>query len=240
MSKPLIGITVDVTLEPENARSGGKLSLNYNYAQAVADAGGVPVLIPPQADAGAFAAILDGLLIPGGNDIDASHWGEENHPTVEPIEEQRFEVERRLYDAADPDMPIFGICYGCQFLNVVRGGSLIQHLPDVVGHESDKGGTLQSYAIDGSSSLASIMGESAVGQSWHHQAVDRVGRGLRVVAKNDDGIVEALEAEDRPWLIGVQWHPERTAGDEATQRLFRSFVEAAAAFRERRLSRVAV
>ena len=234
MTKPIIGITVDALLDEKDTRSGGKLTLNWNYAQAVADAGGVPVLIPPQTDATAMALVLDGLLIPGGNDIDAKHWGEENHPTVETIAEERFDVERRLYEAADPEMPIFGICYGCQFINVVRGGSLIQHLPDVVGHESDRGGTMQDYRIDADSSLAEIMGEDVQGQSWHHQAVKDLGAGLKVVAKNEDGVVEAIEAEDRPWMIGVQWHPERTTEDEATQRLFRNFVGAAAEFKAKR------
>ena len=131
--KPVIGIVSDVFHDPENARTHGKLYLNYNYVQAVADAGGTPLLIPPQADPQDVLPLLDGLMIPGGKDIDASNWGEANHPEVETIAPERFELEQRLYKAADPNLPIFGICYGCQWLNVVRGGSLIQHIPDVEG-----------------------------------------------------------------------------------------------------------
>src|SRR5688572_2801528 len=101
--KPIIGITVDFKPEPENERTKGALTLNWNYAQAVADSGGVPLLIPPQADAGAVLKVIDGLMIPGGNDIDASHWGEENHPSVKPIEKERFAIEQRLMLHADKD-----------------------------------------------------------------------------------------------------------------------------------------
>ncbi|HVL39434.1 MAG TPA: gamma-glutamyl-gamma-aminobutyrate hydrolase family protein, partial [Fimbriimonadaceae bacterium] len=163
------------------------------------------------------------------------HWGEPNHPKVQPIRPERFGSERAIFDALSPEAPVLGICYGCQFVNVVRGGSLIQHLPDVVGHEADSGGGLQCYEIDARSKLAGVIGSSRVeGQSWHHQAVGRLGDHLRTVARNADGTIEAIEATDRPWLIGVQWHPERTSEDEATRRLFESFVAAAAEFRARR------
>lgn len=231
--KPIIAITVVSEHEPEDARSRGKLTLNWNYAEAVANAGGVPILIPPTADMDEVAKIVHGWLIPGGADIDAKHFGQENHPAVELGHPSRFEAEHRLYRAANPDMPIFGICYGCQFLNVVRGGTLIQHVPDVVGHEAHSGGTLQSYRIDPSSDLAAKSGATEiVGKSYHHQAVDRVADGLRVVAHAEDGTIEAVEASDRPWMIGVQWHPERTPDDAPTQRLFESFVAAARAYAE--------
>ncbi|HTQ08860.1 MAG TPA: gamma-glutamyl-gamma-aminobutyrate hydrolase family protein [Fimbriimonadaceae bacterium] len=225
--RPFIGITVDSIHEPGEPRTHGKLSLNWNYAQAIADAGGNPLLIPPMADMEAVAKIIDGWLIPGGNDIDAARFGEENHETVKTIDPARYEGEERLYQTLAEDVPVFGICYGCQFLNVARGGTLIQHLPDVVEHEAHAGGTLERYEID-ESRLQEAIGQASIeGKSYHHQAVKSLGANLRVVARAGDGIVEAVEATDRPWLIGVQWHPERTLEDPATRRLFESFVNAA-------------
>lgn len=226
--KPLIAITVDCKRDPEDPRTRGKLELNWNYVQAVSDAGGVPLLIPPTADMAEVAKIIHGWLIPGGDDIDARRFGQENHPEVKPMDPARFEGEAALMRAADKDLPVLGICYGCQFLNVSRGGNLIQHLPDAVGHTNHTGGTLQTYALDSASRLASAMKtERAEGKSYHHQAVGDLGADLRVVARSDDGTVEAVEATDRPWMIGVQWHPERTPEDEATQRLFKDFIAAA-------------
>jgi len=237
--KPLIGITVDVARDLENARSGGKLSLNWNYAQVLADSGGVPVLIPPQADPTSLAEALDGLLIPGGNDINAGNWGEANHPEAKTIAKERFEGEKKLFAAIDPRMPVLGICYGCQFINVIRGGSIIQHLPEETKHPHTDG-EKQKYQLEKGSKLSNIFGKQAQGQSWHHQAIKTVGRDLKVVAKSEDGVIEAVEAEDRPWLVGVQWHPERTFDDPATRKLFENFIAAAAAYKEHRTHAVGV
>lgn len=232
--RPLIGITVDAKPDSADARTGGRLQLNWNYAQAIADAGGVPILIPPQADAEALAGLLHGWLIPGGQDIDAKHWGEANHPASDLIEAERFAVEEKLYRSLGPSVPILGVCYGCQFLNVMRGGSLEQHLPDVSSSEDHVTGQLQSYEIADNSSLARIVGATTIsGKSYHHQAVGRLGDSFEVVARHADGTIEAIEASDRPWTIGVQWHPERTLDDPASRRLFSEFVMAAAAYASR-------
>jgi gamma-glutamyl-gamma-aminobutyrate hydrolase PuuD len=229
--KPIIGISVDCKYDPENVRNRGKLELNWNYAQAVSDAGGVPVLIPPTADMDVLAGIIHGWLIPGGADIDAARFGEENHPKVELQDPHRYEAEERMYRAIDPAMPVLGICYGCQFLNVARGGSLVQHVPDVVGHETHSGGTMQEYPIDADSKLGTIVGTvTMTGKSYHHQAIGRPAQGLRVVSCHEDGTVEAVEATDRPWMIGVQWHPERTPEDGPTRKLFEDFIRSAAAY----------
>lgn len=239
--KPIIGITVDSKQDPDDARSGGKLSLNWNYAQAVADAGGVPVLIPPTADMEAVAEIIDGWLIPGGNDIDAKNFGEENHPTVELIDPARFAGEQRLFEAVGREMPIFGICYGCQRVNVYRGGSLIQHLPDVEGREPHTGGVMQEYKISAESKVGGIVGDETIeGKSYHHQGIRDLGRGLQASALHGDGTIEAIEDPSHPWLVGLQWHPERTFDDPKTRRIFEDFVRAAAAYRQqRRLARTA-
>jgi putative glutamine amidotransferase len=233
--KPIIGITVESTFEPDDARSRGSLRLNYNYAEEVAKAGGVPILIPPTADAASVVELLDGWLIPGGADIDAKHWGEENHPSVELGDGTRFTIEERLFAAAPGDMPILGICYGCQFVNVALGGTLEQHVPDRTETNDHSGGTMQSYAIDAGSTLANIVGTEPIeGKSYHHQAVGRVGDGLRVVGHHDDGTVEAIESTTDRWIVGVQWHPERTPDSQATQKLMTEFIRQATIYKERR------
>ncbi len=231
--RPLIGITVDAEFDDSNDRSNGKLMLNWNYASRVAEACGNPILISPLTDLEWAAKSIDGWLIPGGADMDARHFGEENHPKAELMNPKRWEMEDRLFSLIDPELPTLGICYGCQFINVKRGGSLIQHLPDVVENDEHTGGTLQPYELVGASKLSTFAGTERVeGKSYHHQAVARVGSGLAVVAKHDDGTVEAIEDASKPFFVGVQWHPERTPEDAATQNLFRSFVEAAREYME--------
>lgn len=231
--KPLIGITVESEFDATDNRTRGLLRLNWNYAEEVAKAGGNPILLTPLTDLAAVAPYLDGWLIPGGADMDATHFGEANHPAVELMNPKRWEMENHLYELAEPAMPILGICFGCQFLNVKRGGSLIQHLPDIVEHNDHAEGEMQSYTLVGDSKLAAMTGQESVhGKSYHHQAVNRVGVGLSVVAKHEDGTVEALEDSNKPFFVGVQWHPERTPDDEATKRLFSAFIDAARTYAE--------
>jgi putative glutamine amidotransferase len=224
--KPIIGITVEARHLPEDERTRGSMTCNWNYGQAVAEAGGVPILIPPMTDMAEVAKLIDGWLIPGGYDIDATRFDEENHPAVELQDPSRYEAEASLLSELPRDIPVLGICYGCQFINVVRGGSLIQHLPDVVD-EVHTGGAMQQYAVE-SSKLSAALGCNRVdGKSYHHQSINRLGENLRITAKAGDGIVEAIEATDRPWMVAVQWHPERTLDDPATRNLFTTFIEEA-------------
>lgn len=228
--QPIIGITV-VPQKQADPRTGGTLKLNYNYAQAVAEAGGTPMLLPPQADPETVLATIHGLIIPGGDDIDPATYGEPVHPKASLEARERFDFEQKLIQGANNQMPILGICYGCQALNVVAGGTLIQHLPDLVGSDADQGGTLQSYELNPESKSAQALGTAAPrGESWHHQAVDKVGHGLVVTGRNGDGTIEALEATDRDWVVGVQWHPERTQGASDSQNLFRTLIEKAKAY----------
>lgn len=235
--KPLIAITVESRFDAEDTRSMGDMKLNWNYAAAIAAAGGNPIIITPQTDVQALAPLLDGWLIPGGLDIDARRFGQENHPEVELQDNSRFEIEAKLYHVADAEMPILGICYGCQFINVVRGGTLVQHLPDVLdGAGIHSGGTLDPVRLESDSKLAKVVGDTIVsGKSFHHQAVDALGHGLRVAARHADGTIEAVEGTDARWMFGVQWHPERTFDDLPTRRLFSSFIQAAEDFRASKL-----
>jgi putative glutamine amidotransferase len=226
--KPLIGITVDCDFDQTNDRSNGKLTLNWNYAARIAEAGGNPILITPLTDLADMANRLDGWLIPGGADMDARHFGEPNHPEAELMSPLRWEMENDLYAAVNEGMPILGICYGCQFINVKRGGSLVQHLPDFVEHNEHVGGTMQAVMLEPNSNVATLTKHQAIdGKSYHHQAVNRIGNGLQVVGKHSDGTIEAIEDPTHPFFIGVQWHPERTPDDEASQNLFRAFISAA-------------
>lgn len=235
MSRPLIGITVVPKRNEADARTGGSLSLNWNYADAVLRAGGNPILLPPQVVVEDLIPILDGVLVPGGKDIDPSLYGEAKHVSADLESKERFDLERRLFEILPPDVPFLGVCYGCQLLNVLRGGSLAQHLPDHLGHDRHTHGEMQEYSVAPESQLGALVGARASGESWHHQAVATVGDHLAVAATAPDGTIEALEATDRAWTIGVQWHPERTPDGETSSRLLAAFVEAAQEYRARRL-----
>lgn len=232
--KPIIGIECSTEPDPSNLRTKGTLSLNWNYADAVADAGGVPILIPPQADPAEIVRILDGWLIPGGDDIDPREYGKADHPEQQLLSPARYRLERAIYERAPETLPRFGICYGCQFLNVMRGGSLTQHLPDIVGHDHHHAGEPQTYRVEPGTRLAAIVGDDPIeGKSYHHQGIDRLGRGLRATSFHEDGTIEAIESE-LPFELAVQWHPERTLDDPTSRRLFEAFVEAAHQYAESR------
>lgn len=231
--KPVIGISTESKFEPDQPRSSGSVTLNWNYAEQVALAGGCPVLIPPTADPETVAFMIHGFLIPGGADIDANRWGEANHAQVELQDPRRYESEAAILGAAPPHLPVLGICYGCQMLNVFYGGTLEQHVPDRVGHERHSGGTLEAISVDSQSRLASILGTSQPqGQSWHHQAIRIVAPGWRAVGRAEDETIEAIEIDGDAWRFGVQWHPERTPERAETQQLFHSFIAAARLYAE--------
>jgi len=235
MSRPVIGITTSCGPDPKETKPNERFYVNRLYADRLVEAGADPILLttltPPEVARG----IVDGLLIPGGDDIDASHFGQENHPRVNLEDRGRFPYEKSLLDVLSSETPVFGICYGSQAMNVYRGGDLLQHIPDRVPDSKHSGGTVQTYAVEPESRLAGLLGAGeAQGESSHHQANDRAGDGLRVVARTPDGVVEAIEDTGDRWFVGVQWHPERTPENPATVRLFKSFVEQAALYRSAR------
>jgi len=207
-----------------------------DYIRAVRESGGIPIVLPNTDGSVAriddYLALLDGLLMPGGADIPPSEYGEEPHETVELLDDARFHFEKALISAwmKKTDKPLLGICLGSQWINVASGGSLVQDIPSEfnVNHRD----TDHLVTIEPDSRLGRIFGATELEvNSWHHQAVRKLGDGLRVVAKSPDGIIEATETTDPDrFLIGVQWHPEKLMPDNTTQaKLLEAFIEAAAA-----------
>ena len=200
------------------------------YVHAIADAGGIPVVLSPiPGTAERLAERIDGLVLTGGSDVDAGLFGAERHPKAQRPDVVRDQFEIGLLDVAlSRGLPVLAICRGIQVLNVRRGGTLHQHLPDVVGHD-EHGPVPGSYdthrvRIDPASQIGSIIGRTEqVVPGHHHQAVDRIGEGLSPSAWADDGTVEALEDPAHPFLLAVQWHPE--LGDDPA--LFDALVAAA-------------
>lgn len=231
--RPTIGITTyHAHADWRGWREEGAL-LPWAYVSSVRDQGGNPVLLPPGgsgADAEDVLSCLDGLLIAGGGDIDPARYGAQPHPATEASAPDRDEWELALAQAAArASVPLLGICRGMQVINVAAGGTLHQHVPDLVGHDQHGGppagfGAHQVRVTSGEL-LAAILpsGEFFDVPTHHHQAIDVPGDGLNPVAWADDGIIEAVEGADG-FLLGVQWHPEQ--GED--KRLFAALVRAAA------------
>lgn len=230
-SSPFIGIT-SVFLSSESDTIG-RAATHLSYVNAVLEAGGTPVVLPTVRSESAildYAASLDGLILVGGRDIPPHVYGESAHPTVDSLSTQRFWFESRLISVwLTRNKPLFGICLGCQFTNVMSGGTLIQDIPSEIGDavvHRQEGGAQHRITIDTESRLYSILGqESIVVNSYHHQAVDTVGKHLTVAARAPDGVIEALEFTSDRFGLFVQWHPERMDTEHRTK-LFGAFVQA--------------
>lgn len=232
--QPVIGLTTYL----EQAKSGvwdvQAAFLPKVYFDAVNKAGGIAVLIPPQAVNAEIANTildgLDGLIICGGKDVDPARYGQTPHPLTDEPRPDRDNLEDQLLTAAiERELPFLGICRGAQMLNVIRGGDLIQHLPEVVGDDRyQKGQGNFSHIpvnVKEDSLLANVLNnDSPVGAMYHHQAIGEVGEGLSIVATTEDGVIEALQLDDVPFGLAVQWHPEQTPEDIG---LFQGLVEAA-------------
>ncbi len=211
------------------------------YLEALGRAGAQGALLLPVPldtdEAKRVLARFDGLVLTGGDDLDPATYGQQPHPELLPVDADADAFELALIRAAiDHHVPTLAICRGVQVLNVALGGSLDQHITGregLINHGVPHvGGAMHDVRIEPGSKLATAMGTlSPACHSHHHQALDRIGEGLRPVAWAEDGIVEGLELDDG-WIVGVQWHPEDTAArDPDQQRLFDSFVEQTAAAR---------
>jgi putative glutamine amidotransferase len=236
--KPLIGVTTS-ELRPSSAgtlRRHGEpphpeMALGMTYLRAIEAAGGMPVVLPPLGDAEALLDRLDGICLSGGPDLDPEAYGAvERHVELGPTEPSLDAFELALARAADTrGMPIFGICRGAQALNVARGGTLHQHLP---GHRQTEPATATTHSVvvEDGSHLAALVGTRPLRvNSFHHQAVETLGRGLRAVARAADGTIEAIEAPGAGFVLGVQWHVEGLANQPRHRVLFEALVVAAGA-----------
>ena len=236
--KPVIGIGSDVLV---TTGERDRAFAYTTYTEALRKAGAIPVVIPPQPENSAqIVEELDGILLAGGEDCDPAAYGEDRHPTVEPMDARRQSNDLGLARAArERGIPTLGICLGLQVMNVASGGTLIQdinsHLKTDIEHVSDpEDRARHGVRIESNTKLATILGgcRDIDVNSSHHQAIRNVGRGLRVTAKAPDGIVEGLEDPAHPFYVGVQWHPEDMTGEEAASALFGAFVEAARKYAE--------
>jgi putative glutamine amidotransferase len=230
MTGPVIGITCYVETARFTVWETTTALLPYAYVEGVARAGGQPVILPPIGDPAGLVERLDALVVAGGGDLNPAAYGAAPHESTGHVRDFRDEAELALVRTAlDHDLPFLGICRGLQVLNVALGGTLIQHVPDVVGgtqHAPGPGVYGRSpVRVEPESRLAVALGGQATVTvaHYHHQAIDRLGAGLRATARTADGIVEAAELRDRAFALGVQWHPE--AGDDPS--LFEALVVAA-------------
>ncbi len=239
--QPLIGVTTAV----RTIGSGGitHCTAYTPIITALERAGALPVMIPSNVSDSTLRSIyerLDGVLLPGGGDIDPVYFHEERHPETNEADRFRDNAEVQLVRwAVADDLPLFGICRGHQVINVAMGGTLIQDIPSQVQHETviphtlpdDQPRTYRGHSIqllDADSRLAQIIGGFQVPvNSIHHQAIKDAAPGFVVTAQSEDGLIEAIEMPDKRFALSVQWHPEDLAGDDPhMQALFDAFVQA--------------
>jgi anthranilate synthase component 2/putative glutamine amidotransferase len=232
--RPLIGISAYREVAAWGVWRQDAAVLPYAYVDQVARAGGVPLLLPPvdspdlAAAAAACVAPLHALLLAGGPDIDPQHYAAQRQLATVEVRPQRDAWELALLDAAlERDIPVLGICRGAQLLNIARGGTLHQHLPEEIGHDNHRPApaeygpveiTMEPDALPGS-----LLGGRISVPCYHHQAVHELGSGLAVTARALDGTVEAVQLTGRAFVVGVQWHPEQ----DTDRRLFDALIAAA-------------
>lgn len=216
-SRPLIGLLSDRRLAAFGAWSDVDLCFAWtHYVEAITAAGGAAVIFPPEQwladDPATMLDAVDGLLLTGGRDIDASVYGAVPHPANEPGDAHRDRVELALARAAlETEIPILGVCRGMQILNVVTGGGIEQHLPDPEGVHRGPPGTFVAHEVDAAdgSRLAGIFGaERFVVRSHHHQGLAELGDGVVATGHAPDGVVEAIELPGERFCLAVLWHPE--------------------------------
>ena len=237
MQKPLIGIT---TRNGADADGHPLTALQHSYIKAIIQAGGMPVLIPSILDEDDFLDLyshLGGMLFSGGGDLALDYFRGDPHPRIGEVDPNRDSTEVRLMRAAVNDgTPVLGICRGAQVMNVALGGTLYTHIPaqlkGALDHEYP--GNLRRILVhpvnvNEESRAAEIFGETLLNvNSLHHQGLKDIAPALRVAGRAPDGLVEVVEIPDHPYAVAVQWHPEWLTDQIPMQRLFKSFVDAAA------------
>ncbi|MEP6925092.1 MAG: gamma-glutamyl-gamma-aminobutyrate hydrolase family protein [Pyrinomonadaceae bacterium] len=238
-NQPRIGITMRFSEK-------GDFYLRREYSEAIEACGGIPLhlpLIPKKQFVVNALSELDGILLPGSDsDLDPLYYGQEPHPKLGGIHPLRDETDLLLIAAADQlMMPILGICYGMQALNVARGGTLVQDiescLPSSLDHQQGEPRERRSHDVflEADSLLRNLCGVNQVSvNSHHHQSISAPGQNLKIVARSTDNIIEAVEdIQENRFVLGIQWHPELDwQNDEASQKIFGSFVKAATYFKE--------
>ena len=229
MSKiPVIGITT------YGRNEAGQFYLSSGYVDAVRKAGGVPILLPPgEHRVEQILELVDGIIFAGGGDIEPSRYGGSPHPAISRVDPERdaFELElaKRVFSK---DIPVLGICRGCEVLNVASGGDLVQHIPEEFGnaipHKKGDAGGDHLVELSPESHLAQIIAKNQITVvSRHHQGLRAVPDNWQIVGRAADGVIEAMEYKNHPWLIAVLWHPEASLNDPNHLRIFQALVEAA-------------
>lgn len=213
MARPPIGITIGY-----DQRRAGLHLLRQDYVRSVEKVGGLPLVLAPgtPADAPELLDRLAGLVLSGGADVDPALYGEQRHPSVLHVVRERDDFEVALVrEALERDLPLLAICRGHQVLNVATGGTLVQDIPSQLARDVDhdpereRWETAHDVCVLPGTRLRALLGRDTLAvNSFHHQSVKDVGRGLHVSARSEDAVVEGLEAPDRRYAIGVQWHPE--------------------------------
>lgn len=217
---PIIGITSDIAISDQKQRP----KPNNEYANAVERAGGCPVILVPSKNIRGLAQLIDALLIPGGGDLEPSYYNESQNFPLNIVRRERSDFEISLFhEIIRLRKPILGICYGMQLINVASGGSLYQDINsqaiDTLEHKN------KGHSIKISGNRFFQKGKYSVNSS-HHQAVKKLGSNLNTIAVSDDNIIEAICADAYPFLLGVQWHPERM-DDILSEMIFKTFVSKA-------------
>ncbi|MGV1033658.1 MAG: gamma-glutamyl-gamma-aminobutyrate hydrolase family protein [Microbacteriaceae bacterium] len=232
-SKPLIGLTTYLEQAQTGVWDVRASFLPKVYIDGVTNAGGVAVLLPPQPVSTEIAegvvARLDGLIVTGGADVDPARYGQDPHERTDQPRLDRDSWEDALLRAAiELNVPFLGICRGAQVLNVALGGTLHQHLPDLIGSTKYQlgGGEFRSEPVhtETGSTLHTLVGDDVAAPVYHHQAINQLGTGLRVTARSADDVIEAIELDGVSFGVAVQWHPEQDLDDI---RLFAGLVDAA-------------
>lgn len=233
MRSPIIGITA------YGRNEAGEFTLQAVYVDAVRKAGGIPILLPPgEPHPDRILQQVDGLILAGGGDIDPVIYGGDEHPTIYSVDAERDEFELALAEMVIAEgLPVLGICRGMQVLGVASGGNLVSHVPDRFGddilHRLDnpRRPTSHTVEVNAQSRLARVLKVTSTEvTSWHHQAVQSVSSGWSPVAFAPDGVIEAIEHQDHPWAVAVQWHPELLSDCPAQKALFHALVEAASSW----------